>query len=152
MASITLTEIDWFNRHVAVEATPRSLRPILRDEVYRIDGEAMRNAFHHAQARRIEVEIRYGERQLRLRVRDDGTDIDPKFLNSNNNEDGRPGHLACPACASTPNLWGKLAVWSEHDAGTEVELSIPASTAYATSPCRSWLSEKLSGKGTAMKS
>jgi len=28
-----------------------------RDEVYRIAGEAMRNAFKHAQAQRIEVEI-----------------------------------------------------------------------------------------------
>jgi len=58
--------------HVEVEGTPQNLHPILRDEVYRIAGEAMRNAFRHAQAQRIEVEIRYDERQLRLRVRDDG--------------------------------------------------------------------------------
>ena len=44
---------------------------------------------------------------------------------------------------------GKVAVWSERDSGTEVELSIPASTAYATATRRrSWLAEKLSGKGT----
>jgi len=46
----------------------------------------MRNAFRHAQARQIEVEIRYEERQLRLRVRDDGKGVDPKLLN----EEGRP--------------------------------------------------------------
>ena len=74
--------------HVEVEGTPRNLHPILRDEVYRIAGEALRNAFKHAQAQRIEVEIRYDERQLRLRVRDDGKGIDPKLLN----EDGRAGH------------------------------------------------------------
>jgi len=45
---------------------------MLRDEIYRIAGEALRNAFHHAKARRIEVEIRYATRQLRVRVRDDG--------------------------------------------------------------------------------
>src|SRR5262249_25544478 len=44
---------------VAVEGTPRDLNPIPRDDVYRIAGEALRNAFHHAQARRIEVEIQY---------------------------------------------------------------------------------------------
>src|SRR4029453_2865526 len=57
---------------VAVEGTPRNLHPILRDDVYRIAAEAMRNAFRHAHARRIEVEIRYAERQLQVRVRDDG--------------------------------------------------------------------------------
>src|SRR6202011_4863129 len=31
--------------HVEVEGTPQNLRPILRDEVYRIAGEALRNAF-----------------------------------------------------------------------------------------------------------
>lgn len=46
----------------------RNLHPILRDEVYRIAGEAVRNPFNHAQAQRIEVEIRYDEREFRLRV------------------------------------------------------------------------------------
>jgi len=41
---------------VAVEGTTRDLNPILRDDVYRIAGEALRNAFYHAQARRIEVD------------------------------------------------------------------------------------------------
>ena len=65
---------------VEVEGTPQNLHPILRDEVYRIAGEALRNAFKHAQAQQIEVEIRYDERQLRLRVRDDGKGIDAKHL------------------------------------------------------------------------
>jgi hypothetical protein len=47
---------------------------------------------------------------------------------------------------------GKLAVWSKLDSGTEVELSIPASTAYANrARHRSWLFEKLSGKVTDFK-
>jgi len=61
---------------VDVEGTPRDL------DVYRIVGEAVRNAFQHAQAARIEVEIRYDQRQLRLRVRDDGKGIDPEVLES----------------------------------------------------------------------
>ena len=35
-----------------VEGTPRNLNPAVRDEAYRIAGEALRNAFRHAQARR----------------------------------------------------------------------------------------------------
>jgi ligand-binding sensor domain-containing protein/signal transduction histidine kinase len=134
---------------VEVEGAPRNLHPILRDEVYRIAAEALRNAFRHAQAQRIEVEILYGERWLRLRVRDDGKGIDPKFLSG----DGRAGHYGLHGMSERAKLVrGKLAVWSKLDSGTEVELSIPASTAYATSSRRrSWLSEKFSGKGMDAK-
>ncbi len=65
---------------VVVEGSPRDLAPLVRDEIYRITGEALRNAFRHADAQRIEVEIRYDQRQLRLRVRDDGKGIDPAVL------------------------------------------------------------------------
>ena len=51
---------------VEVEGAPRNLQPVVRDEAYRIAGEALRNAFRHAQARRITVEIRYEKRQFRL--------------------------------------------------------------------------------------
>src|SRR6202163_2166995 len=58
---------------VSIEGKARDLHPILRDDIYRIAREALRNAFQHAQARNIEAEITYGDRLLRLRVRDDGT-------------------------------------------------------------------------------
>jgi signal transduction histidine kinase len=37
----------------------------VRDEAYRIAGEALRNAFRHAQAQRIRVKIQYDNRQFR---------------------------------------------------------------------------------------
>ena len=86
---------------VAVEGTPRNLHPILRDEVYRIAGEALRNAFRHAQARQIEVEIRYDEHQLRLRVRDDGKGMTPQMPSGQ----AAPAILACLACTNAPRLW-----------------------------------------------
>ena len=97
------------------------------------------------------MEIRYDERQLRVRVRDDGKGIDAKHLN----EDERPGHYGLRGMRERAKpLGGKLAVWSELDSGTEVELRIPASRAYVTSTGRrrSWLAEKFSGKDTEMKS
>ena len=113
---------------VEVEGTPRNLHPILRDEVYRLAGEALRNAFKHAQPQRIEVEIWYDERQLRVRVRDDGKGIDPKHLN----EDGRPGHYGLRGMRERAKaIGGKLEVWSNVESGTEIELTIPANTAYA---------------------
>ncbi len=126
---------------VQVEGTPRNLDPILRDEVYRIAAEAMRNAFRHAQARQIEVEIRYDERQLRVRVRDDGKGIDPKFLG----EQERTGHWGLNGMRERATaVGGNLAVWSEVDSGSEIEVTIPASIAYAKSGThRSWWSGKL---------
>jgi signal transduction histidine kinase len=44
---------------------------------------------------------------------------------------------------------GRLAVWSEVGAGTEVELRLPASTVYATSPRRSWWSRLVLRKTAA---
>jgi signal transduction histidine kinase len=139
---------------VQVEGTPRDLHPILRDEVYRITGEGMRNAFHHAEAKQIEVEIHYDERRVRVRVRDDGKGIDPKLLS----DDGREGHFGLRGMRERAKLiGGKLTVWSELDAGTELELSIPAARAYTapTDGQGTGLAEKLfaklSGGGTAKK-
>jgi signal transduction histidine kinase len=115
--------------HVAVEGASQDLHPISRDEIFRIAGEAMRNAFKHAQAERIEVEIQYLERQFRLRVRDDGKGMDDKFVN----EGGRAGHYGLRGMHERAVLLGgELKVRSQLDCGTEVELSLPAATTYAT--------------------
>jgi signal transduction histidine kinase len=104
------------------------LHPILRDDIYRIAREALRNAFHHAQARKIEAEITYGERLLRLRIRDDGKGIDPKLL-----EAGRDGHWGLQGMRErAQQIGGQLEMWSEVGAGTELELRIPGSVAYGT--------------------
>ncbi len=58
---------------VIVDSVARPLRPLIRDEVYRIGREALLNAFMHAQANRIEVEVEYAEQDiLKSLVRDDG--------------------------------------------------------------------------------
>jgi len=115
---------------VQIEGTSRNLAPLVRDEIYRIAVESLRNAFRHAHDRRIEVEIRYDRRRLRMRVRDDGKGIDAKILG----EGGRAGHHGLPGMNERAKLvGGKLAVWSELDSGTEVELTVPASIAYAKS-------------------
>jgi signal transduction histidine kinase len=133
---------------VAVQGTPRNLHPILRDEVYRIAAEALRNAFRHAQAHQIEVEIHYDDKEFSLHVRDDGKGIDHSVLGG----DGREGHYGLHGMRERAKLvGGELAIWSEADSGTEVELSIPASRAYTKSVRRFWIFEKLSKKDTDAK-
>jgi signal transduction histidine kinase len=119
----------------------------VRDEIFRIAGEALRNAFRHAGAQQIEVELRYDERQLRLRVRDDGKGIDLNFLTT----EGRPGHFGLDGMRERAELvGGKLTVWSAPESGTEVELSIAAARAYAASAAspRALFGEKAAEKGS----
>jgi signal transduction histidine kinase len=119
---------------VLLEGTPRNVRPIIRDEIYRIARESLRNAFHHAQARHIETEISYGELLLRLRFRDDGKGIDPYVLEHG----GRAGHWGLPGIRERAKQAGaQLNVWSKLGAGTDVELKIPGSIAYSGIPARS---------------
>lgn len=112
---------------VQVEGAPRLLAPLVHDDVYRIAAEALRNAFRHADAKRIEIEIRYGQRIFRVRVRDDGKGIDPTVLAGG----GRDRHYGLAGMHERAGLIkGKLTIWSERDSGTETELIVPASTAY----------------------
>jgi signal transduction histidine kinase len=122
---------------VAIEGQTRDLHPIVRDDIYKIAAEALRNAFRHAHARGVEVEIRYDEDQFRLRVRDDGRGIDRDVLAGQGIE-GHFGLRGMPERAAL--IGGKLAVWSEIGMGTEVELRLPASAVYLTSSRRSWFS------------
>jgi signal transduction histidine kinase len=90
------------------------------------------------------VELRYDERQLRLRIRDDGKGIDSNFLTA----EGRVGHFGLHGIRERAKLiGGKLIVWTAPGSGTEIELSVPAVHAYAASSARwrSWLTEKFFG-------
>jgi signal transduction histidine kinase len=115
---------------VIVEGAPRMLSPRLEDEVYRIGREIIRNAFRHADARQIEVEIRYDNQRLRLRIRDDGRGIDAKVLD----EKERMGHWGLAGIRERAQRIGsRLDIWSEAGAGTEVQLTVPAAIAYQNS-------------------
>ena len=122
---------------VGVEGQPRDLHPILRDEIYKIAAEALRNAFRHGAAGLVEVEIRYDADDFRLRVRDDGKGIDPAVLAAQGIE-GHYGLRAMPERAAV--IGGTLTVWSEVGAGTEIELRLPAGAVYAAVRRRSWIS------------
>lgn len=124
---------------IEVEGKSRDLVPVLRDEVHRIACEALRNVFKHAIAKRVEVQIKYGMMHLRVRVRDDGKGIDPKVLGAG----AKAGHFGMPGMHErTKLIGGRLSISSEVDRGTEVELTIPASVAYAKVSTEVMSSEK----------
>jgi signal transduction histidine kinase len=113
---------------VIVEGTPRRLHPIIRDEAYRIGREALANAFRHSGGNKVEIELEYSAKQLRILVRDDGAGIDPEVLHS-----GRDGHWGLAGMRErAESIGARLKVWSRTNAGTEVELLIPGHVAFVT--------------------
>jgi signal transduction histidine kinase len=122
---------------VIVEGTPRQLHPIIRDEAYRIGREALANAFRHSRGNKIEIELEYSTKQLRILVRDDGAGIDPEVLHS-----GRDGHWGLAGMRErAESIGARLKVWSRTNAGTEVELVIPGDVAFESKPSK--LKEKI---------
>jgi signal transduction histidine kinase len=114
---------------VVFDGTPRPLKPLVRDEVYRIAAEALRNAARHAKARHISADIRYEERQFRLLVRDDGVGIDEQTL-----REAPTGHFGLHGMRERAAIvGGRLEVLTRSGLGTVVELRIPAAIAYAPS-------------------
>lgn len=107
---------------VIVVGKPRPLHPLLRDEVYRIGREALINAFRHARATKIEMELQYSLLHFRVLVRDDGCGIDAQTVRS-----GREGHWGLPGMRERAERIGaRLHVFSRMSAGTEIELSVPS--------------------------
>jgi signal transduction histidine kinase/ligand-binding sensor domain-containing protein len=118
---------------VLAEGKLKPMHSMLRDDLYRIAREAVGNAFRHARASQIEVDVRYGRRMLRLRVRDDGIGMNANVLAHG----GTEGHWGLRGMRERARrIGGKLEVWSECNRGTEVELTIPAAIAFRKSGYR----------------
>jgi signal transduction histidine kinase len=116
--------------NLVVEGPARDLHPIIRDELYNITREALRNAFRHARAHNVEVEISYTKQLLRLRIRDDGIGIRPEVL-----EEGRSGHYGLSGMRERAvQVGAKLTIWSGAGSGTEIDLRVSGSVAYGLSP------------------
>ncbi|HEX6705237.1 MAG TPA: ATP-binding protein, partial [Albitalea sp.] len=112
---------------IAVEGASRHLNPLVRDETWRIAGEALRNSFCHAQARRITVTLHYSVRHFRLTIVDDGKGIEAATI-----EGQQPAsHFGLPGMRERAGvIGGQLDIRSVIGRGTEVELRVPGRNAY----------------------
>jgi signal transduction histidine kinase len=123
---------------VIAQSAARPLRPQIRDEVYRIGREAIVNAFVHAKANSVEVDIEYARRYFRILVRDDGCGIDAQVLDA-----GREGHWGLPGMRErAEGIGAGFKLRSRIGAGTEVELTIPGAIAFEdelNGPISRWL-------------
>jgi signal transduction histidine kinase len=116
-------EIDF---RVIVDGIPQPLRPLVRDEVYRIGREALVNAFKHSEARAIEIQLEYAPKYFRLSVRDNGCGVKTEIL-----QRGRKGHLGLSGMREgAEKLGAKLKIWNRAEGGTEIELIVPQHIAF----------------------
>jgi signal transduction histidine kinase len=129
---LTLVEKPPFR--LLVEGAPRALRPLIRDEVYRIGREALANAFRHAQASSVETVLEYTPDRFRMIVRDDGRGMDPDVLQS-----GRPGHWGLSGMRErSTRIGARLKVLSAPGAGTEIDLVVAGDAAFEAKARRRW--------------
>ena len=106
---------------IIVMGKSKPLEPAIQEQLYLIGREALVNALRHAKANRIEVEIEYLSRRLRMFVRDNGCGIDPQMIRV-----GRDGHWGLLGmCERAHCIGAQLRIRSRRGAGTEVEISIP---------------------------
>ena len=105
--------------HLVVAGTAQELHPIVRDEVYRIGYEAIRNAFTHSGGKRLDVELNYLN-DLVLRIRDDGSGI-PDGL-THKGKEGRFGIIGMRERAG--HIGARLTIQTS-PRGTDVELRVP---------------------------
>ena len=116
-----------------VDGTPRNLNPLVMAELGKIGREAIYNAFRHSSARSIEVELTYGKKEMRFRVRDDGKGFEPTLLQA------KPGHLHLGLQnmkKRAEKLGADFRLWSRPGSGTELEIMLAAQRAYSTTPRR----------------
>jgi signal transduction histidine kinase len=96
------------------------MHPIVRDEIYRIGYEAIRNAYLHSQASRLEVELHYGQ-DLTLRVHDNGIGIEPTVANQ-----GKDGHFGIRGMRErAARIGAHFTIVNSPASGTEMTIVVP---------------------------
>jgi len=110
---------------LSVVGDGRDLHPVLRDEIYRIGYEAIRNACRHSAARAVDVMLEYAG-DLTLRIRDDGVGIDPAVL-----ETGKDGHFGLRGMRErAARIGGRFVIDTASPSGTAVTLVVPGRVAF----------------------
>jgi len=112
---------------LAVTGDARPVAATARHEIYCIGREALFNAYRHADAGHVEVELAYSRDDFGLSVRDDGAGM-PEDILRNAGKEGHWGLAGMRERAAA--LGGSLALRRRQPAGTEVCLQLPAHRVY----------------------
>jgi signal transduction histidine kinase len=117
-AEFRLSELPLFELTSSGQARP--VHPLVRDEVYRICREALVNAFRHANATLVTVDVRFRPEMIEVEIADDGQGMSPELL-----EHGRAGHFGLRGMqAHARRIGATLTIESEPSQGTNVILRV----------------------------
>jgi signal transduction histidine kinase len=106
----------------------QEVHPVVRDEIYRIGYEAIRNAYTHSNGNQLAVSLRYGK-DLAVCVRDNGVGIDPTIA-----DHGKNGHFGLQGMRErAARIGGKLLIVSSPNSGTEVTIVVPGGIVFRKS-------------------
>jgi signal transduction histidine kinase len=104
---------------------PVEMHPVVRDEVYRIGYEAVRNACTHSSASRLDVRLTYA-RDLVVRVADNGVGIDPAIAHH-----GQDGHFGLQGMRErAARIGATFNVVTSASSGTEIVVTVPGRAAF----------------------
>jgi signal transduction histidine kinase/ligand-binding sensor domain-containing protein len=104
----------------SVSGDSKEMHPVVRDEIYRVGYEAIRNACTHSKGSRLEVELKYGH-DLAVIVRDNGIGIDPAVA-----KQGKDGHYGLQGMQErAARVGGKLTVTNSGHSGTQITVVVP---------------------------
>ena len=116
-----LTRSSFTDCVVRIEGAPRHVPETLENHVFRVAQEALVNAAKHAEARRIEVLLRYTPDRLWLEVHDDGKGFAPDEASP-----PQGGHFGLLGMRErSADLGAHLTVRSQPGQGTHIILSVP---------------------------
>lgn len=120
---------------VLVAGEARALQALIYPEVLSIVTEAIANAYHHANASRIDVRLDYRASEFRVSVSDDGGGIPADVIAAG----GRSNHWGiCGMRERAARIGASLVLLSEAGVGTEWRLTLPGGLAYQDAPRRWW--------------
>jgi len=110
---------------LTVSGTPVEMDPLVTDEICRVGYEAIRNAFVHSHAARIEVQLTYSE-DFTLIVRDNGRGMDSTTASR-----GRDGHFGLQSMRErAARIHGQFQLITAPNLGTTIELKIAGKIAF----------------------
>jgi signal transduction histidine kinase len=119
LLSISVPKDIW--SWVSVDGDESLLTPQVRDELYLILREGIRNAVTHAEASMITVEVEIDDNQVKAAVKDNGRGFDP--LKEAPQSDSGTGLASMRERASL--LGGTVTLISDSDKGARVEIVLP---------------------------
>ncbi len=116
---------------LTVSGDAREMHPVVRDDLYRIGYEAIRNACVHSRGARLDIALTFGH-DVTLRVADDGVGMESALA-----EQGKEGHFGLRGMRErAARIGATLTVNSAPTSGTAIVVTVPGRVIFRKASAR----------------